>query len=90
MKSSDLTLACVRCDKPIKPMYDECKHPERGAYHDAGVHEFVVGYGSAQYDTSTFIIGICDACLVKLHKAGTIYELSNCFEQETTNPRTRP
>ena len=83
-------LACVRCDKPLVSLMGDNPNPETGAFDCAGVHNFVVGYGSTQYDTSEFIIGICDDCLVKMHKAGTIFEKYNCFEKQTTNPRTRP
>lgn len=69
---SEVNLRCVKCDKAIKPLSHADIPAESAAYNNAGVDAFAVGYGSAKYDTTEFIIGICDKCLVSLHKSGAI------------------
>lgn len=74
LKISEVNLRCVKCDKVIEPL-EPLSHntpAEYAAYNDAGVDAFAVGYGSAKYDTTEFIIGICDNCLEILHKSGAI------------------
>jgi hypothetical protein len=60
-----MQIKCFGCGGALKQAYPEFKNPpEEASWHDAGVHLFVVGYGS-RYDTDKFVIGICDNCIEK-------------------------
>lgn len=72
LKVSEVNLRCVKCDKAIRSLSHADIPAEYAAYNNAGVDAFSVGYGSAKYDTTEFVIGICDKCLVSLHKSGAI------------------
>lgn len=75
----DVNLKCIRCKRKIEVLDDHCMNTlaHQSCYDDAGVHDFHVGYGSSQHDTSVFIIGICDSCLTMLSNEGIIYEVGN-------------
>jgi len=55
---------CICCDKHICNIYAKWPQaiPERDAWKDAGVHEFIPGDGS-RYDTIRFVVAICDDCI---------------------------
>jgi hypothetical protein len=55
---------CIVCKKPISILEDfgDETDPVSACWCNAGVHEFIVGFGS-RHDTERFVIGICDDCL---------------------------
>ena len=46
MKSKDINIKCVVCNKALKHMYEGDYSPETDMWHDACVHDIVPGYGS--------------------------------------------
>lgn len=61
--ASEVSLACVRCDKPLRPVKG-CPDgsAESHAWDDAMVHVMHAGYGS-KHDCGTFVVGLCDPCI---------------------------
>jgi hypothetical protein len=73
LKTTDVpNLRCVRCDEPIKPLAGGIGTASSGMWDDAGVDQFMAGYGSV-YDSVTFVVGICDKCIGRLLAAESIY-----------------
>lgn len=63
-------IKCIVCKKELKRIMPDSNLPsESGMWNDAGVHEFIPGYGS-KYDMTKFIVGICDDCIEKQVKTG--------------------
>lgn len=59
-------MKCIVCNKNIDRLGDTDYKPEVDMWRNAGVHEFIPGFGSS-FDSRRFIICICDTCLtVKL------------------------
>lgn len=67
IKSKDIDLKCVVCRRQLKPLDEGEYEPEKDMWDDAGVHDFVPGYGS-RHDSSHIILGICDDCIEELIK----------------------
>ena len=58
-------IKCICCGIEITKIYEDTDYPpEQDMWNDAGVHDFIPGYGS-KHDGIKFIIGICDDCIEK-------------------------
>ena len=54
-------MKCVVCKKELRILHND-GNPATSCWHDGAVDNFIAGYGS-KYDTTHFIVGICDDCL---------------------------
>ena len=71
MKSKNVDLKCICCGRKLKFLYKGLYEPEVDMWNNAGVHQFVPGYGS-RHDSKEFIVGICDDCLTKKLEDGSV------------------
>ena len=61
----DKILKCICCGKIVNRIYNDTDYsPESDMWKNAGVHDFIPGYGS-RYDSMRFVIAICDDCIEK-------------------------
>jgi hypothetical protein len=78
---------CICCGNPIKPLdifKGQADSLKSHLWDDAMVTEIVAGYGSG-FDCDKFIIGICDTCIEKKLKSGTLTFLRNLDYPEEEN-----
>ncbi len=71
MKSKDIQLKCICCGKKLEYLHDGEGTPASDMWNGAIVDKIVAGYGSS-FDTDTFTIGICDACMATKVEAGDV------------------
>lgn len=64
MKSKDVELKCICCGVRLEYISDGDSVPEVDMWKNAGVHDFIPGFGS-RHDMSDMIVGICDDCIKK-------------------------
>jgi hypothetical protein len=69
--SNTYTRRCIKCEKILNSLCERSVEDSVGSWDDAGVHEFVPGYGS-KHDMTVFELGLCDACIDELSARGTL------------------
>lgn len=62
---------CLCCEKILKHLGNRNVADSVGTWEDAGVHEFIPGYGS-KHDMTVFELGLCDECIDELSTRGTL------------------
>lgn len=76
-----IIMRCICCEKIVYKEFDSPINqkisPEQDAWINAGVHDFIVGYGSTKFDTCRFIICVCDDCLEEKLLHGIIIQDKN-------------
>ena len=74
MKSKNVDLKCICCGEKLKFIGHGDFDPSVDMWQKAGVHQFVPGFGS-RYDSTEFVVGICDDCLTKKLEDGLIIKV---------------
>lgn len=66
-------MTCIVCGKNIERESPNSRSvsPERDMWIDAVVHVLWAGFGS-KFDTSGFVVAVCDACVEKKLAEGVI------------------
>lgn len=76
-------MKCIVCESEIKQLYPELNQSpiEQASWDDGAADTFTCGYGSI-HDLNVYEFGICDKCISKKEKSGTIKFRHNLMHPE--------